>query len=451
MSKKQFVKQTLDLIDNWLDFQIYMKEIPGVAVGIFMEDEVIFKKEYGYANLETRERLTDRHLFRIASHSKLFTATAIMKLYYEEKLSIDDRVSKYLPWFTSETDKNMQQIRIRHLLSHSSGITRDGTTGHWIKYEFPDKKEIINQVKQGISFYQTNEHLKYSNFGYTLLGQIIEVVSGLSYEQYMKSEILDPLNMKNTIVDITDETAPLHALGYKRRFPKKNREKFGPIPAKIMQSATGFSSTVKDLITFYRAHIFGNNTLFPDYIKREMQRVHFQSKKVNWGLGFSVNERNSIKIVEHGGGYPGYITFSAMIQDQKLIIVVLTNAIDGPAMALATGIMALIDASVEKREKFMPEKDKTLEDFSEIIGFYNTDWATTLYSQIGNKLVSISPQMDVPTEFMMIYNQKAKREFIIPPDFPTGSPGQTFKFLEKDGEIVIESSGSIIKRFEFNY
>ncbi|MFX1539043.1 MAG: serine hydrolase domain-containing protein, partial [Promethearchaeota archaeon] len=170
-SEKMMLKQALHLIDNWLDFQTYIKEIPGVAVGIFIEDEIIFRKEYGYANLEDKVKLNDQHLFRIASHSKLFTATAIMKLYHEDKLSIDDRVAKYLPWFASENDKNLQHIRIRHLLTHSSGMSRDGKTAHWITYKFPEIEEIMDQVKEGISFFETSEILKYSNFGYTLLGQ----------------------------------------------------------------------------------------------------------------------------------------------------------------------------------------------------------------------------------------------------------------------------------------
>ena len=94
MMKKEMFKQANHLIDNWLDFYVYFKEIPGIAVGIFVEDEIIFKKEYGYANLEDKTRLTDQHLFRIASHSKLFTATATMKLYHEEKLSLDDNTTE---------------------------------------------------------------------------------------------------------------------------------------------------------------------------------------------------------------------------------------------------------------------------------------------------------------------------------------------------------------------
>ena len=178
MSKKALIQQIIPLIDNWIDFKVYINEIPGLAIGLFIEDEIIFQKEYGYANLKTKEKLTKNHLFRIASHSKLFTATAIMKLYQEDKLSIDDRVSKHLPWFSSKINETYDQIRIRHLLSHSSGLSRDGETGHWISFDFPDKDLFMEQVNKDISIFQSNEHLKYSNYGYTLLGLIIESVSG---------------------------------------------------------------------------------------------------------------------------------------------------------------------------------------------------------------------------------------------------------------------------------
>lgn len=79
MDKKGEYKQALHLIDGWLTFQVYIKEIPGATIGVFVEDEVVFKKEYGYANLGDRVKLTDQHLFRIASQSKLFTATAVMR------------------------------------------------------------------------------------------------------------------------------------------------------------------------------------------------------------------------------------------------------------------------------------------------------------------------------------------------------------------------------------
>ena len=279
-SNKTLIKKAFHLIDSWINFQTYIKEIPGVAVGVFIEDEIIFKKEYGYANLENEIKLNEQHLFRIASHSKLFTATAIMKLYHEDKLSIDDRVSKYLPWFTSDKDKNLKHIRIHHLLTHSSGISQDGKTAHWSTYEFPELKEIREQVNEGISFFGTSEILKYSNIGYTILGQIIETVTNQIYHDYIQKEILEPLEMKNTVTDINKSNSSRHATGYKIKYPGKGREKFVHIPAKIMHSATGLSSTVDDLIKFYKAHLLGNDILFPDYIKREMQRREIETEMI---------------------------------------------------------------------------------------------------------------------------------------------------------------------------
>ena len=324
MTNKAIFKQALHLIENWLDYQVYIKEIPGIAVGIFVEDEIIFKKEYGYANVPKKEKLTEQHLFRIASHSKLFTATAIMKLYHEDKLSLDDRISKHLPWFTSEKDENIKNIRIRHLLTHSSGMTRDGITGHWIKHEFPTVEEIKSQVKEGISFFETSETLKYSNFGYTILGQIVEAVSGLSYQGYIQQEILDPLDMKNTFTDVNSNNMPRHATGHKNRFPRVDRETFNHVPARVMHAATGLSSNVEDLIKFYKAHFLGNSILFPDYIKHEMQRVQFKHEKGDRGLGFGIlkipDKPDKYSLVGHSGGYPGFITRSGLNQDKKLIL-----------------------------------------------------------------------------------------------------------------------------------
>jgi len=455
MANKTMLKQALHLIENWIDYQVYTKELPGIAVGVFVEDEIIFKKEYGYANLENKVKLTDQHLFRIASHSKLFTATAIMKLYHEEKLSIDDKISKYLPWFTSEKDENLQNIRIRHLLTHSSGMTRDGRTAHWSTHEFPELEKIKEQVLEGISFFKTSEILKYSNFAYTLLGQIIETASGQDYHDYIKKEILEPLNMQNTVTDVNETNIARHATGYKIKFPRQDRESFEHVPAKIMHSATGLSSTVEDLIKFYQAHIYGNDILFPDYIKREMQRIQFKAKKANWGLGFSITAlpNEDIEIAGHGGGYPGFITRSGIIQDKKIILVVLTNAVDGPALVLGMGILKIFQKLVKDKEKLKQKPDEIVPDMKDIVGFYISDWGPSLFSQIGSKLAVIGPGADDPVEFLEFYKHEKDHKFISSKDFPFASPGQEIEFIDgPDGEkIFIDSHGGKHKRFSFSY
>ena len=96
--------------------------------------------------------------------------------------------------------------------------------------------------------------------------------------------------------------------------------------------------------------MLGNNILFPDYIKREMQRIQFKAKDADWGLGFSITVTPEDKIVGHGGGYPGFITRSGLIQEKKIIIIVLTNAIDGPAITLFDGIKNILN-QLDKKKK----------------------------------------------------------------------------------------------------
>jgi CubicO group peptidase (beta-lactamase class C family) len=452
-SNKKYYKQALHLIDNWLDFQTYFKEIPGVAVGIFVEDEVIFKKEYGYAELETKTKLNDHHLFRIASHSKLFTATAIMKLYYKGKLSIDDKVAKHLPWFTSENDENLQHIRIQHLLSHSGGISRDGRTAQWTTHKFPEIDEIKEQIKKGVTFFDTSETLKYSNYGYTILGQIIEAVSGLEYHEYIQKEILNPLKMNQTVIDINDSNIDNHATGYGIKYPGKAREKFEHIPAKVMHAATGLSSTVDDLIKFYQAHFLKNDILFPDYVKREMQRIQFKFKEHERGFGFGLENIGDVQLIGHGGGYPGFITRSGLIQDKNIIIVVLTNAIDGPAGILASGIVRILEFVTKHKEELFSKTGDKQPDFKGIIGFYKSDWGQTLFSKIGSKLVITGPRADNPVEFLLIYEHKKDLLFTAPKKSPYSSPGEDIEFIDgPDGKkIFVDAHKGENKRFEFSY
>lgn len=449
---KEVLKKASHLIDNWLNFQTYVKEIPGVAVGIFVEDEIIFKKEYGYANLEAKTKLTSKHLFRIASHSKLFTATAIMKLYHDEKLSIDDKISKHLPWFKSEKDENMQHIRIRHLLTHASGITRDGRTAHWENYSFPGIEDIQKQVQEGISFFEVNEILKYSNVGFTILGQIIEKVSGMTYHEFIQKEILDPLEMTNTITQINDENIKNHATGYTIKYPNKNRKPIEHIQAEVMHSATGLSSNVEDLLKFYQAHFLGSGKLFPDYIKREMQRTQFKTKSGEWGLGFSITKAKESTIVGHGGGYPGFITRSGFDPKNKIIVVVLTNAIDGPALNLLFGLINFFSYLIKEQKEFELQKDEIDKDFSDIIGFYESVWGTSLFSQIGSRLVLITPSAVEFKDFLQIYEFLEDYKFKAPKDKAFSSPGQEIEFIDgPDGEkIFLDSHRGKNKRFTFS-
>jgi D-alanyl-D-alanine carboxypeptidase len=123
---KEIVSQAVPFIDHWLQFRYARLEMPGFVVAISIDGKVEFLKAYGYADAEKGEPMTTDHVFRIASHSKTFAATAIMQLAEERLLHIDEPVAKYVSWLRDHKDHRMEKVTIRQLMSHSAGMIRDG-------------------------------------------------------------------------------------------------------------------------------------------------------------------------------------------------------------------------------------------------------------------------------------------------------------------------------------
>lgn len=441
------------MIDSWIFYQVYIKEIPGAAVGVFVEDEVIFNKEYGYADLEREVKLTNDHLFRIASHSKLFTATAVMKLYHENKLSLDDRVSKHLTWFKSEKDDNLKNICIHHLLTHTSGITCDGNTGHWKGHNSLNQEDIKTRLRGGISVFKTSETVKYSNFGYALLGQIIEAVTGQTYDEYIQKIILNPLEMKNTFTDVSPENLHRHATGYTMRLPRQERKPIEHFTAKIMNAAFGFSSTAEDLIKFFQAHMYGNDILLQDNIKREMQRVQANFDTGKRGLGFEIaNYPGGEVVFYHSGGHPGFKSLSGLNQKDNVILVLLINATDGPNYSWFNAIFTLFSGLVKRWEDLKTPEGEETPDYSDLTGYYANEIGVAMICQVGSKLVLVSPDADNPASTLQILEHKEEQRFITPSGHPFTSPGETIVFIDgSDGEkILVDHRGIKIRRFKIH-
>ena len=444
MPDKDLVKNFLPVIDKWLKFQTYSKEIPSVSVGIYFEDEVLFTNSYGYANLEEKKLATPQTMYRIASHSKLFTSTIIMKLYENGLLSIDDKVSKYLPWLPLETG----EIRIRHLLTHSSGLTRDSRFGQWFHNNFPSKDDFIKAVNDENKIFEPNSFFKYSNIGFTLLGFIIETVTSQSFDQNI-TNLTKELNLQNTISDYSDEFIENHAIGYSRKLPHEPRTAFPQVPANSMSSATGLSSTVNDLLKFYQAHFLGNNKLFSDTYKRDMQQIHYvDSKKgIKWGFGFSHMNISKIPFIGHGGGYPGFITRSGFNQDKNLILVVLTNAIDGPALDLFNGIADLIYFALSNKDKFISKNKFPLANNFQ--GFYKNDWRIMYLQKVKDMYLLVNPLLPTISQSINILEQSSEHSFILPEGTGFDNAGEELLLLEKDGRCTIQQAGENLEQFEF--
>jgi CubicO group peptidase (beta-lactamase class C family) len=448
---KDSAKLATGLIDRWLEYQTYIRELPSLSVGIDIDGETLFKKSFGYANVESKTPATPETLYRIASHSKLFTASAIMRLFAAGKLRLDDPISQHLAWFRSENDSNLEHITIRQLLSHSSGMNRDGNTAHWIDDQFPSLDDIKQQTQSGLSSFQTVEHWKYSNMGFTILGQVIEAVTGQSYEEAVSELVVDAIGLESTAPDFEPGRKDQHATGYGRKLPGQEREPQEHVQARVMNAATGFSSNVTDLIKFYRHHQFGNESFLADRHKREMQRPQFIDGLFRWGLGFELGNSSGLEYIGHSGGYPGFITFSLLCQQEKLTIVVLCNAITPFPEEIALGLVDILKVVSEQEAKLTSEVDTDPAWLDRISGFYASRWNHDLFQRIGNRMILMVPDVLRPSTAMTLCEQDGRKFTGVSGMQGAAVFGESFEVEKSDNKVTLRRGAAAREKVELIY
>lgn len=443
---KKALSQAIDFIDSWLAFRYERDEIPGYIVAIAHKGEVVFNKAYGYANLEKNNRLTAEHIVRIASHSKTFTATSLMQLQEKGKLRIDDYAVKYLPWLKNHTDKRWQKVTIRQLMSHGAGVIRDGLeSDYWqLGRPFPNEKELREEILEADLVMDNNTKLKYSNLGYSLLGLIIETVSGETYSKYVIDHIIKPLGLKNTGPEYIEAIKDKIVTGYTRRDVNKKRLPIAQIDTQAMSAATGFYSTTEDLCNYFTAQMVGSKKLLDDESKKEMQRVQWhantphQQNHEDYGLGIEIEYVNKHRTIGHGGGFPGHITKSMADPKDELVVVVLTNCIDGPASWMAKSIYNVIDYFQQNSPSSKPKHN-----ISHLQGRYMNLWSMVNIVVTGDKVVATYPDtwetLSKPEELIYVN----KTTFKVEETDSFSSEGELVKFYVKNGKVVsVDYNGS---------
>lgn len=385
----------LKFLNTWLEYRYKVNDWPGLTVAVSHKGQLLFNNSYGYANIEKGEKLTPNHIFRIASHSKTFTATAIMQLSEQGKLKIDDSAATYIPWLKTHPDKRFQKVTIKDLLSHKAGVIRDGLDADfWILNKpFMTVEEFKIEVLKSNLVLNPGKKMKYSNFGYTLLGLVIENASNTPYNEYVTKYIVKPLNLKNTGPEYASQVKEKLVMGYSRKDGKTRLPIATSIDTKIMSPATGFYSTTEDLCTYFQAQFVGSGKLLSDSSKALMQKGHAKILKDNiekeYGLGFIHYKMGSRKFFGHGGGFPGHNTITICDPKDELIVCVLLPAINGAAMHFAKGIVSIID-HFEKQYK------ATTKDLTKFEGIFENIFAVTQIISMGEKLEAIDPNSFEP-------------------------------------------------------
>ena len=276
------------------------------------KSEIIFKESYGYSNKEKGIKNTPQTKFVIGSMTKTITALCIMQLAEKGMLSTQQSIEEYIPDFYKGNG-----ITIHHLLTHTSGIPNYLMLKNQIKWEEHHSPQEILQIVKGykLKFHAGNKW-SYSNTNYLILGLIIEIVSGMSYHQYVKNNIFIPAKMNHS--GFMDEEQTNRANSY-----IMGERGFYTDPS-IWFACGDMVSTVGDFYLFDRA-IEAGKLLNPQLV-REMQKPHYDGKYVKYGYGLLIKKHFNGKSVCHGGSIPnGYTSHFEKYMDDDITIVVLSN------------------------------------------------------------------------------------------------------------------------------
>jgi CubicO group peptidase (beta-lactamase class C family) len=295
---------------------------PGAAIAVIEKGKLILEKGYGLANLEYDIPVTPSTVFHVASVSKQFTAMAIVLLEEDGILSIDDDIRKYLP----ELPDYGQKITIRNLLQHTSGIRDQWQTlgiAGWSLADVITQDQILRMLfrQKELNFPPGTKHL-YSNGGFTLLAEIVTRASGKAFPEFCMDRIFKPLGMKNTHFhqDLT-QIVPNRSYSYNKT---GNGYAISPLNYANV-GATSLFTTAGDLVKWldnFRSPVICK----PASIARmQEQCILSDGKKINYGMGISIDELNGIRMISHAGGDAGYRSFVAWFPDYELGIAVVTN------------------------------------------------------------------------------------------------------------------------------
>ncbi len=301
-------------------------KVPGVSVLIARNGEIVYQKGFGYADVGNRVPVTPETKFRIGSITKQFIATAILKMQEEGKLSIEDKLSKYVPSFPRG-----DEVTIRHLLTHTSGIHSYTSRTGFLKYvTMPiTPGALVDTIKSYPYDFNPGDRYVYNNSGYFLLGFIIEKISGMTLAGYLKENLFKPLGMNNTGVHTVKEILDHEAYGY-------DMENGMVVKAQAWDmtwagGAGSLYSTTGDLYTWNEA-VFNGKVLSAESLKAAFAPVILNNgEKIDYGFGWSLSDYRGTKLISHSGGLQGFLSYIARQPEAKTTVVVLCNSTRPPA------------------------------------------------------------------------------------------------------------------------
>jgi CubicO group peptidase (beta-lactamase class C family) len=324
--------------DDYVNKALKDWEVPGVAISIVKNDKIVFAKGYGVRKLGDPTPVDEKTIFAIGSASKAFTAAAVAMLVDEGKVKWDDPATRFLPGFQLFDPYVTREITVRDLLCHRSGLER----GEFLWYGSSNSRdEILKRVRYQKPSWSFRSNFGYQNVMYLAAGQTVAAISGKSWDDFIKARIFTPLGMSassTTIRDLaggTDVATPHGKIDEKvQQLSWRNIDNIAP--------AGSINSNVVDMAQWVRLHLgegkLGNDQILSSGTVKEMHEPQTiirrdppwtllfpQAHFLSYGLGWFLHDHAGRKVVQHGGNIDGMSALVAMIPEEKLGVVVLTN------------------------------------------------------------------------------------------------------------------------------
>lgn len=329
----------IEKIEAFVQRQMAIWKIPGISLVIVKGDQTVYQKGFGFADLDKKEPVTATTLFELGSASKAFTGLAILQLEEKGMIKLTDPVDKYLPWLKMKFQGNEVPVTIGNMLYHTSGLPHYETLST-IPASLEDDalEEAVQKLVGKELMFLPGQKFGYTSIGYDVLGLIISKVSGQSYEEYMKKNILLPLQMNNTYLLREQAKTKGMAVGYKYCF---NKPAAYDAPMYRGNTPAGYVVTdANDLAQWLKIQM---DTIEPGGLNKELiEKSHIPNPDLpgsNYGAGWTIFSTH--KMVSHGGLNPNFsshVAFGA----EKVGVGVMINMGTYTTNSIGNGIMMIL-------------------------------------------------------------------------------------------------------------
>jgi CubicO group peptidase (beta-lactamase class C family) len=332
-------------IDSFLVETIERLKIPGLTVAVTRNDSVIYSKAFGYTNIETKQPMKPWHVFHWASVSKTFVATAIMQLREKGKIDLDEKLITYLPYFKQQ-DQNYKTITIRQMLNHTSGIG-DVDDYEWDKpqYDSGALERFVRSIANDKMRFEPGKDMAYSNNAFEILGAVIAKVSGMSFETYVRKNILNPLDMTSTSFLYPEIHDSLRVSGHgwtgepvvSKHYPYNRMH--GP--------SSTLNSNVLEMTHYAFAHLHrgvynGQRILADSTYDIWWTNSINMADKPKIGLAWWLDERHGVKTMSHSGGDTGFRSIFILAPEKNISVMLVCNYEVVRTYDVATAILDIL-------------------------------------------------------------------------------------------------------------